>query len=176
MIPLVVSLFYLPDNCIDTICRDTLATIIFISAALTDWFDGWIARRWKQTSTFGAFLDPVADKLMVCTALILLVKLNRLDASIALVIISREIVISALREWMEKTGSSNSVAVYSLGKVKTAFQMIALPCLFYEKQTSGYLLHQIGLTLITISAILATWSMFYYFICAWPKMHIRDIE
>ena len=127
MIPLVVGLFYLPDSWMAVTTRDTLAAWAFIIAALTDWFDGWLARRWNQTSAFGAFLDPVADKLMVCAALIVLLDLSRVDAFISLIIIGREITISALREWMAQIGASASVAVHRLGKFKTAAQMVAIP-------------------------------------------------
>ena len=148
--------------------RDTVASIAFIFAALTDWLDGWLARRWNETSSFGAFLDPVADKLMVSAALLVLLNMNRVGVAIALVIIGREIAISALREWMAKLGASASVAVHWLGKVKTAAQMIAIPCLLYYDDLWGLPIAQIGQVLIVIAAVLTVWSMFYYLRRSWP--------
>jgi CDP-diacylglycerol--glycerol-3-phosphate 3-phosphatidyltransferase/cardiolipin synthase len=168
MIPLVVGLFYLPESWLSVPARDTWACIAFIVAALTDWFDGWLARRWNQTSAFGAFLDPVADKLMVSAALLALLNLDRIDVVIALVIIGREITISALREWMAKLGASASVAVHWLGKFKTASQMIAIPCLLYHRDVLGLPIAYIGKILIIIAAILTVWSMLYYLRRAWP--------
>lgn len=168
MIPLVVGLFYLPDSWLSTTVRDDWAAIAFIFAALTDWFDGWLARRWNQTSAFGAFLDPVADKLMVCAALIVLLNLDRVDAFITLIIIGREITISALREWMAKMGASASVAVHRLGKFKTAAQMVAIPCLLYDQPIFGVESLPVGTVLIAVAAVLTVWSMLYYLQRAWP--------
>src|SRR6202007_1588083 len=131
LIPLVVGVFYLPETLLTRYEQGVAATIIFIVAALTDWFDGYLARRLAQTSAFGAFLDPVADKLMVSGALLVLVQLDRVNAVVAFIIIGREITISALREWMAQIGASKSVAVSSLGKIKTTAQMIAIPMLLY---------------------------------------------
>jgi CDP-diacylglycerol--glycerol-3-phosphate 3-phosphatidyltransferase/cardiolipin synthase len=172
MIPLLVALFYAPHNWISVPVRDTVAAVAFIVAALTDWFDGWLARRWNQTSSFGAFLDPVADKLMVCAALLILLDLNRVDSFIALVIIGREITISALREWMAKIGAAGSVAVHWLGKFKTAAQMVAIPCLLYWQPLYGVSTQLIGQVLIVLAAVLTVWSMCYYLRRAWPA--IRD--
>ncbi|NYT85739.1 CDP-diacylglycerol--glycerol-3-phosphate 3-phosphatidyltransferase [Pollutimonas harenae] len=172
MIPLIVGLFYIPVDWISIPVRDAVAAFAFIVAALTDWFDGWLARRWNQTSSFGAFLDPVADKLMVCAALLILLDLSRVDSFIALIIIGREITISALREWMAKIGASGSVAVHRLGKFKTAAQMIAIPCLLYWQPLYGVSLQLVGQILIVIAAILTVWSMCYYLRRAWPE--IRD--
>ena len=108
--------------------------MLFIVVAITDWLDGWLARRLNQTSSFGAFLDPVADKFLVCAALLVLVHLQRVDVFVALIIIGREIAISALREWMARIGASKSVAVHMLGKVKTAVQMVAIPFLLFGKE------------------------------------------
>ncbi len=130
-IPLLVLVHFLPWE------RPTInlvATIIFVAAAITDWLDGWLARRLGQTSAFGAFLDPVADKLIVCSALVLLVQLDRVDALIALIIIGREITVSALREWMATMGERASVAVHSIGKFKTAAQLVAVPMLLYDEK------------------------------------------
>jgi len=170
MIPLVVGLFYIPESWMSMETRDALAACSFIVAALTDWFDGWLARRWNQTSAFGAFLDPVADKLMVSAALLVLLDLNRVDAFIALIIIGREITISALREWMAKIGASASVAVHRLGKFKTAAQMVAIPCLLYERPLMGVDLLWLGTWLIVIAAVLTVWSMLYYLQRAWPAI------
>ena len=173
-IPLIVGLFYIPDDWISMPVRDAAAAIAFIVAALTDWFDGWLARRWNQTSSFGAFLDPVADKLMVCAALLILLDLSRVDSFIALIIIGREITISALREWMAKIGASGSVAVHRLGKLKTAAQMVAIPCLLYWQPLYGVSLQLIGQILIVIAAVLTVWSMFYYLRRAWPEIRDRS--
>ncbi len=172
LIPLLVLLFYIPDNWMPTHTRDTIAALAFIGAAVTDWFDGWLARRWNQTSSFGAFLDPVADKLMVSAALLILLALNRVDVFIALIIIGREITISALREWMAKIGASGSVAVHRLGKFKTAAQMVAIPCLLYWQPINGISTPWVGRILIFVAAVLTVWSMCYYLNRAWPV--IRD--
>lgn len=143
----------------------------FAGAAITDWLDGYLARVLNQTSAFGAFLDPVADKLMVCAALIVLVYLERLDAPIAFVIIGREITVSALREWMAQIGQSKSVAVSFLGKIKTTSQMIAIPLLLYhEKIGEHFDPQQVGTWFIYIAAVLTLWSMFYYLKAAVPKV------
>lgn len=174
MIPLLVALFYMPDSWLSASMRDTIAALAFIFAALTDWFDGWLARRWNQTSSFGAFLDPVADKLMVCAALLVLLDLNRVDSFIALIIIGREITISALREWMAKIGASGSVAVHWLGKFKTAAQMIAIPCLLYWHPLYGVSTQALGQWLIIVAAVLTVWSMCYYLRRAWPEIRDRS--
>lgn len=174
MIPLVVGLFYLPESWMSVPMRDTFAAWAFIIAALTDWFDGWLARRWNQTSAFGAFLDPVADKLMICAALIVLLDLSRVDAFISLIIIGREITISALREWMAKIGASASVAVHRLGKFKTAAQMVAIPCLLYDQPLFGLSSRLIGDVLIVVAAVLTVWSMLYYLQRAWPAIREKS--
>ncbi len=174
LIPLVVGVFFLPDHWMTLYDRGLAATAIFIVAALTDWFDGYLARRWNQTSAFGAFLDPVADKLMVAGALLLLVQLGRTNAIIAFIIIGREIAISALREWMAQIGAAKSVAVSSLGKVKTAAQMVAIPMLLYAEPLLGFLpTLLIGPRLPDAAAVLTLWSMFYYLRKAWPMIKER---
>ena len=145
-----------------------LATGLFILAALTDWLDGYLARRLEQTSPFGAFLDPVADKLMIAAALIVLVELGRVEAIIAVVIIGREIAVSALREWMAKIGQSKSVAVNFLGKIKTISQMIAVPLLLYHDRIGMFSPQRVGTWLIYLAAILTLVSMFYYLKLAVP--------
>lgn len=168
LIPLMVGVLYLPDSWLGPLDRSLVSTLIFIIAALTDWIDGFLARRWNQTSAFGAFLDPVADKLMVAGALLVLIQLDRVDAVIALIIIGREITISALREWMAQIGASKSVAVSSLGKIKTAAQMIAIPMLLYYGDFFGLDTRFWGHWLLVIAAVLTVWSMFYYLRKAWP--------
>src|SRR6266536_6452258 len=128
-IPLVIGVFYVPEVWLSSWHQNLLATSLFIAAAITDWLDGYLARRLNQTSSFGAFLDPVADKFLVCASLLVLVHLRRADVFVALIIIGREIAISALREWMAQIGASKSVAVHMLGKLKTTVQMIAIPFL-----------------------------------------------
>ena len=138
LIPFFVGIYYLPADVIGPDDKNLVATLTFVAAAVTDWFDGYLARSLGQTSAFGAFLDPVADKLMVAAALIVLVHLGRADSLIALIIIGREITISALREWMAKVGASASVAVAFVGKLKTAAQMSAIPLLLYDDQLGGF--------------------------------------
>lgn len=169
LIPLVVGVFYIPEHDMSRFDQGLASSLVFIVAALTDWFDGFLARRWNQTSAFGAFLDPVADKLMVAGALLVLVNLGRIDAVIAFIIIGREITISALREWMAQIGASKSVAVSSLGKIKTAAQMVAIPILLYGHSfIEGVDTMQIGEWLLWVAAVLTVWSMFYYLSKAWP--------
>jgi cardiolipin synthase len=169
LIPLVVGVYYLPLHWLPRSDQDLAATLVFIVAAITDWFDGFLARRWNQTSAFGAFLDPVADKLMVTGALLVLVHLDRVDHFIGFIIIGREIAISALREWMAQLGASRSVAVSSLGKIKTAAQMTAIPMLLFHDVLFGVIDTQLmGEVFLYIAAILTVWSMFYYMRLAWP--------
>jgi CDP-diacylglycerol--glycerol-3-phosphate 3-phosphatidyltransferase len=178
LIPLVVGVFYVPDLMMAVPSKNLAAAVIFVLAALTDWFDGFLARKLNQTSAFGAFLDPVADKLMVTAALLILVELGRLTAVIALVIVGREIAISALREWMAQIGASRSVAVNSLGKFKTACQMTAIPLLLFNAPlvVRGRELLDArvwGLWLIYLAAVLTIWSMLYYMKLAWPQIRER---
>lgn len=168
LIPLVVGVFYLPDAWLSPFAKGSASTCIFIVAAVTDWFDGFLARRWNETSAFGAFLDPVADKLMVAGALLVLVQFDRVNAVIAFIIIGREIAISALREWMAQIGASKSVAVSSIGKIKTTAQMIAIPMLLYSDTLFGIDTRRWGEPLLIVAAVLTVWSMFYYLRKAWP--------
>jgi cardiolipin synthase (CMP-forming) len=170
LIPVFVSVFYLTDNSLSPHLKNLLATAVFLLASITDWLDGYLARRLNQYSAFGAFLDPVADKLMVAAALILLVKLGRADAIIAFIIIGREITISALREWMAQLGESKSVAVSMLGKIKTTFQMIAIIMLLYYDRLLGIDFQWIGSWLLYLAALLTLWSMGYYLMLASPKL------
>ena len=171
LIPLVVGVYYLPSEWFhwSLFQRSVAAMIVFIIASITDWFDGFLARRWHQTSAFGAFLDPVADKLMVAGALLVLVEFRQLNAVIAYIIVGREIAISALREWMAQIGASKSVAVSSLGKIKTTAQMIAIPLLMYNEPLFGVInCHVWGSRLMVVAAVLTVWSMLYYLRKAWP--------
>jgi cardiolipin synthase len=170
LIPVFVTVFYLSDNTLNPHLKNLIATGVFLLAAVTDWLDGYLARKLNQSSAFGAFLDPVADKLMVAAALILLVELGRADAVIAFVIIGREITISALREWMAKVGESKSTAVSMLGKVKTAFQMLAIALLLYHEQLLGVNCHAVGSLLLYMAALLTLWSMGYYLMMAMQRL------
>jgi CDP-diacylglycerol---glycerol-3-phosphate 3-phosphatidyltransferase len=162
MIPIVIGVFYIPDIWLSIWHRNLIATAMFAAAAITDWLDGYLARRLNQQSAFGAFLDPVADKLMIAAALIVLVELSRVNAIIAVVIIGREIAVSAMREWMAKIGQSKSVAVNFLGKVKTISQMLAVPLLLYSDPIGAFKPQRVGTWLIYLAAILTLWSMLYY--------------
>jgi CDP-diacylglycerol--glycerol-3-phosphate 3-phosphatidyltransferase/cardiolipin synthase len=167
-IPLVVGVFYVPGVWLSSWHQNLIATVLFIAAAITDWLDGYFARRLNQTSAFGEFLDPVADKLMIAAALIVLVELGRVEAIIAVVIIGREIAVSALREWMAKIGQSKSVAVNFLGKIKTISQMIAVPLLLYHDRIGMFSPQRVGTWLIYLAAVLTLVSMFYYLKLAVP--------
>ena len=162
MIPAVVGVFYLPLSVINTIEQNFIGTALFIAAAATDWLDGYLARRLNQQSAFGAFLDPVADKLMVAASLIVLVQLGRLNGMVAIIIIGREIGVSALREWMARVGKSGSVAVNYLGKIKTTAQMVAIPMLLFDQALLGISMSTVGTWLIFLAALLTVISMFYY--------------
>ncbi len=162
LIPVMAGVFYLPQGWVTPLEANMLAALFFGVAALTDWLDGYLARALGQTSAFGAFLDPVADKLMVAAALIVLVDIGRVAPLIALIIIGREITISALREWMAKAGKSASVAVSFVGKLKTAAQMIAIVLLLYATPFAGLPIARIGTLLIWVAALLTLVSMAYY--------------
>jgi CDP-diacylglycerol--glycerol-3-phosphate 3-phosphatidyltransferase len=166
-IPLLVGVYFLP---LPVAVQNTIATALFVGAAITDWLDGWLARRWGQTSAFGAFLDPVADKLIVCVALVMLVDLGRLDVIVAAIIVGRELTISALREWMAQMGARTSVAVHSIGKLKTVAQMVSIPMLLYDGIVFGIDAGKLGVWLVWIAALLTVWSMFYYLRQAWPVL------
>ena len=170
-IPLIVGIFYMN---IVSAERNLIATVMFVVFAATDWLDGYLARKLNQTSSFGAFLDPVADKFLVCASLLVLVHLQRADVFVALIIIGREIAISALREWMALIGATKSVAVHMLGKVKTTVQMIAIPFLLFDGVLFGIInTHLWGTWLIWISAVLTVWSMIYYLQKAIPEIRAR---
>ena len=170
LIPLVIGVYYAP---LPPHEQNLIATIAFVVAAVTDWFDGWLARKLGQTSAFGAFLDPVADKLMVAAALVVLVQLDRTNTVVAFIIVGREIAISALREWMAKIGASRSVAVSFVGKLKTTAQMIAIPMLLYRDSLFGLPIEEMGEWLLWLAAALTLWSMGYYMSRAWPEIRRR---
>ena len=171
LIPLIVGIFYLPDAWLSFEAKNILATAIFIFAAITDWLDGYLARKLNQMSAFGAFFDPVADKLVVVGALIVLLHLNRVDMVVALIIIGREIVISALREWMATLGHSKSVAVAFIGKLKTVLQMVAIPLLLFGDELFGLIdCHALGTVCIYVAAVLTVVSMLYYLRRALPLL------
>ena len=168
LIPLIIGLYYLPDDWLSGQAKNVSATAVFIVAAITDWLDGYLARRLNQMSAFGAFLDPVADKLIVAGALVVLLHLGRVDMLVALIIIGREIAISALREWMAKVGQATSVAVAYIGKLKTVSQMVAIPLLLYHDELIGLDSQWLGTLLINVAAVLTVASMLYYMRKALP--------
>lgn len=174
IIPFFLALFYLPESVLAGHSKNLLAAMLFLAGAITDWLDGWLARTLKQTSSFGAFLDPVADKLLVAAALVMLVRLDRADAVVAVIIIGREITISALREWMARIGETRSVAVSALGKLKTVSQMTAITILLWHDPLFGLLdLRPLGTALIYAAVLLTLWSMAYYLRMALPRARDR---
>jgi CDP-diacylglycerol--glycerol-3-phosphate 3-phosphatidyltransferase len=173
-IPAVLALFYLPIP-----YARQWACVLYAAAAITDWFDGWLARRWNQTSKFGAFLDPVADKLMVAVCLVSLLHavppsmsdpMKGLLAAMVAVIIGREITVSALREWMAELGQRTHVGVSLLAKFKTGFQMTAIGMMIWEADWPLLPWYDIGYGLLFVAAVLTLWSMVQYLIAAWPLM------
>ena len=170
-IPLVVAVFYLP---ILPASQNLLATVLFVVFAATDWLDGYLARKLNQVSAFGAFLDPVADKFLICACVLVLVDLRRADVFVALIIIGREIAISALREWMAQIGASRSVAVHRAGKLKTLLQMVAIPFLLFDGVLFGMVDTRLwGTWLIWVACVLTVWSMIYYLQKAVPEIRAR---
>jgi len=175
MIPMVIGVFYMPESVIPVHWQNVTACVLFTLAAITDGFDGYLARKYNLTTPLGAFLDPVADKLMVCAALVVLLSLGRIDEFVALVIIGREITVSALREWMAIVGAAASVAVNWMGKLKTIMQMVAIPFLLYHDRLFGVIpVAAIGTLLIYVAAALTVYSMFYYLRLAWPHLISGD--
>jgi CDP-diacylglycerol--glycerol-3-phosphate 3-phosphatidyltransferase len=173
-IPFIVGVFYLPETMLSVVEKNLLATIMFVVFAATDWLDGYLARKLNQSSSFGAFLDPVADKFLVCACVLVLVHLQRTDVFVALIIIGREIAISALREWMAQIGASKSVAVHMIGKIKTVVQMVAIPFLLFNGLLFGVInTHVWGMVLIWVAAVLTVWSMVYYLQKALPEIRAR---
>jgi CDP-diacylglycerol--glycerol-3-phosphate 3-phosphatidyltransferase/cardiolipin synthase len=175
LIPVIIAIYYLPDSWLSADGKNVTATAVFIFAGITDWLDGYLARRWNQTTSFGAFLDPVADKLMVAAALIVLCEFGRIYALVALIIIGREITISALREWMAQIGRSKSVAVNMAGKFKTVAQLVAIPFLLFDDVLFG-LFHTrpVGAVLIWLAAGITLWSMGVYLKAAWATGALNE--
>lgn len=171
LIPVLMVVFYLPIP-----GARTLSALIFVIAAFSDWLDGYLARRLDLTSRFGAFLDPVADKLIVAVALIILLQENPsiLLMVSTVIIIGREITISALREWMAEIGKRTHVAVSYIGKVKTAAQMLAIILMLYKNEIAGFSAYTYGLYILYLSAALTLWSMMQYLTAAWPAMKDED--
>ena len=171
LIPVFVGVYYLPDAWLAPAGKNWLAMSVFAIAAITDWLDGYLARKLGLASAFGAFLDPVADKLMVASALIVLVALGRAEAWLAIIIIGREIAISALREWMAELGAGKSVAVAFVGKLKTTAQMTAIiALLLYEPLIPGVPTPLLGTVALWLAAILTLWSMAHYLKLAAPYL------
>ena len=171
-IPLIVGVYYWPG--LSPMAQNEIATVMFVLFAVTDWLDGYLARKLNQTSAFGAFLDPVADKFLVCASLLILVHMNRVHVLVALIIIGREIAISSLREWMAQIGAGKSVAVHMIGKVKTTVQMVAIPFLLFNGQLLGLIDTRVwGEVLIWAAAVLTVWSMVYYMQKALPEIRAR---
>ena len=162
LIPLIVGVFMIPTSVLSMHSQNLLGCIFFIVAAVTDALDGFIARRYGMGTTLGAFLDPVADKLMVSAALIVLLAFGRVDMLVALVIIGREITVSALREWMARVGESGKVKVNWFGKIKAIAQMVSIPMLLYFDPIGAWNVYLTGTILIYIAAILTIYSMFVY--------------
>ena len=174
-IPLFVAILYVPEDWIAEKTRNVISMWIFIGAAVTDWLDGYLARKWNQTTSFGAFLDPVADKLMVAAALIVLTEFGRIYALVALIIIGREITISALREWMAGLGRSKSVAVNMAGKIKTVAQLVAIPFLLFDDILFGlFETRPVGHVLIWVAAAITLWSMVVYLKAAWQSGALHE--
>ncbi|CAN5306515.1 CDP-diacylglycerol--glycerol-3-phosphate 3-phosphatidyltransferase [soil metagenome] len=167
VIPLFVFVFYLPVE-----WSRPAAALIFSLACLTDWLDGYMARRLKQITAFGTFLDPVADKLMIAVALVLLVQSDpsMFVGLAAAIIIGREITVSALREWMAESGARDLVAVSVIGKVKTIMQMVGVGCMLYERPLAGLPIYHIGGLMLIAAAALTLWSMVLYLRAAWPAI------
>lgn len=157
LVPVFIGVFYVPDGWLSMADKNIIATVIFVFAAVTDYLDGYLARLLKQESSFGAFLDPVADKAIVAASLLVLVNLNRTFMFAAVIIIIREITISALREWMAQLGKTQGVAVAYIGKLKTALQMVAIGLLLFDNHTNF-----IGNIFMLLAVIITVISMIYY--------------
>ncbi|HIU84038.1 MAG TPA: CDP-diacylglycerol--glycerol-3-phosphate 3-phosphatidyltransferase [Candidatus Aphodousia gallistercoris] len=170
LIPLIIGVFYIPDHILSPFMQNVWATVIFVVAALTDAFDGFIARRYNMESAIGAFLDTSADKLMVCAALIVLLDFNRVDMLVALIIIGREITVTALREWMAKVGAAARVKVNWFGKIKAIAQMVAIPMLLFYEPFLGISMYWLGTILIYVAAFLTIYSMIVYLRAAGPYL------
>jgi CDP-diacylglycerol--glycerol-3-phosphate 3-phosphatidyltransferase/cardiolipin synthase len=172
-IPIVVICFYSPMP-----YARPIAAVIFGLAAITDLIDGWVARKYGQTSRFGEFLDPVADKLMVSIVLVMLVQAESgwFEDIIAMIIIGREITISALREWMATIGERANVKVTMAGKVKTALQMFGIAFMVYQNDMFGIPIYTLGFALLVLAAVMTIWSMIIYLRAAWPYIMADETE
>ena len=173
-IPLIVGIFYVPDVLLSPHVKNVAACVMFVLAAVTDALDGYIARRYNMMTNMGAFLDSVADKLVVCSAIVVLLAFDRVDMLVALIIVGREIAVTALREWMAKIGAAASVKVNWFGKIKTIAQMTAIPMLLFHDPLLGLPIALIGTVLIYIAAILTVYSMCVYMAAAWLHLHKQD--
>ena len=171
LIQLIIGVFYIPGWILSPFMQNVWATIIFVIAALTDAFDGYIARKYNMESAIGAFLDTSADKLMVCAALIVLLDFGRVDMIVALIIIGREITVTALREWMAKVGAAARVKVNWFGKIKAIAQMVAIPMLLFWEPFMGISMAWLGTILIYVAAILTIYSMVVYMRAAGPYLN-----
>ncbi len=171
LVPVLVACFYLPMR-----GTNVIAALLFVVIALTDWLDGWLARRYGMDSAFGAFLDPVADKLTVTVVLFVIVQQDptALMAILGAIIVGREISITALREWMATIGQIARIRVAGIGKIKTVVQMVALTLLLYRHDLFGVPIYAIGRWLLIAAAILTLWSAFVYVRAAWPHMRDED--
>ena len=170
-IPLIIGVFYVPDALCSPHMKNLLSCVMFAIAAITDALDGWIARRYNMVTSLGAFLDTVADKLVVCSAIVVLLAFDRVDMIIALIIVGREIAVTALREWMSKIGASASVKVNWFGKIKAIAQMVAIPMLLFYETIFGISMAWLGTILIYIAAILTVYSMIVYLKAAGPYLN-----
>ena len=175
-IPLIVGVFYLPDAFIGPQLKNMLASVMFIIAAITDALDGYIARRYNMMTNKGAFLDTVADKLVVCSAVVVLLAFDRIDMIVALIIVGREIAITALREWMAKIGAAAAVKVNWYGKIKAIAQMTAIPMLLWYDTFLGLDMYFLGTIFIYVAAVLTFYSMCVYMLAAWPHIEAKDNE
>ena len=173
-IPLIVGVFYVPDWIAGPHVKNLLACVMFFIAAVTDALDGYIARNYNMATQMGAFLDSVADKLVVCSAIVVLLAFDRVDMIVALIIVGREIAVTALREWMAKIGAAAIVKVNWFGKIKTIAQMVAIPMLLYWEPLFGIDVAFVGRILIYVAAILTLYSMFVYMSAAWPHIEAPD--
>lgn len=175
-IPLIVGVFYVPDALVSPHMKNVLACIMFIIAAITDALDGYIARHYNMATMMGAFLDSVADKLVVCSAIVVLLAFDRVDMIVALIIVGREIAVTALREWMAKIGAAATVKVNWFGKIKTIAQMTAIPMLLFFDPFFGIDIYLVGTVLIWVAAVLTVYSMFVYMSAAWPHIEGGDAK
>lgn len=175
-IPLIVGVFYVPDALVSPHMKNVLACIMFIIAAITDALDGYIARNYNMATMMGAFLDSVADKLVVCSAIVVLLAFDRVDMIVALIIVGREIAVTALREWMAKIGAAATVKVNWFGKIKTIAQMTAIPMLLFFDPFFGIDIYLVGTVFIWVAAVLTVYSMFVYMSAAWPHIEGGDAK